>query len=98
MHVQVVNEFGQEIYLARIEMLCFKMRTSEEQMLMNVYLEDFSIKDLWSGSKDYEYIIYMEVDEEMCVDDPEGEGKAIAVTYESNSNFTDCPFHVNASF
>jgi hypothetical protein len=62
MHVQVVNEYGQEIYLARIEMLCFKMRNSEDQMLMNIYLQDFSIKDLWSGSKDYEYIIYMEED------------------------------------
>ena len=43
-------------------MLCFKMRNSEDQMLMNIYLQDFSIKDLWSGSKDYEYIIYMEED------------------------------------
>ena len=40
----------------------------------------------------------MEEDQEICVDDPDGEGKAIAITYESNSNFTDCPFHVNASF
>ena len=98
MHVQLVNEFLQEILLIRIEMLCFKIKISGEQMLMNIYLEDFFIKDQWSGKKDYEYLMYLQENTELCVDDPEGSGKAIAVSYKSNSNFEICPFHVNATF
>ena len=42
--------------------------------------------------------MYLKEDTDICVDDPDGEGKAVAVTYESNSDFKICPFHVNASF
>lgn len=71
---------------------------SNESMSMGIYLDDFFIQDLWSGSEHYQYLAQLKGDSNDQDQGAEEGGRAISVTYEYKTEYETCPYHIDASF
>jgi hypothetical protein len=102
----VDNEFDQRILLMRLEEFRVIVQYAKKFIKAQVTVRDFYVKDLWSGSNQFEYLAYLKPPEaknrsEACdekVEDGSDPDNAVSISYEANKDFSTCPFHIDADF